>query len=95
MDGIVCIHHNADRIFKCLHQPFLLKPKYDALDMYLSAKLCKIRLNNGVLAWAMSPLKYDYEVMRNCKAHLVANYSGRYILPKEQKILCDGIIAKV
>ena len=30
----------------------------------------------------MSPIKYVHDTERNCKAHLAANYSGRYRLPK-------------
>ena len=30
----------------------------------------------------MSPIKYDCEAVRNCKVHVIANYSGRYRLPK-------------
>ena len=30
----------------------------------------------------MSPTKCVHETVRNCKTHLVAKYSGRYILPK-------------
>ena len=44
--------------------------------MYLGAKLCK----NRVWAWAKSSVKYIWEAVRNCKAHTVSNYSGRYRL---------------
>ena len=51
--------------------------------MYLGAKLCKIRLHNGVWAWALRLVKYIPDAIRNCKAHLVAYYSGKFRLPKK------------
>ena len=53
--------------------------------MYLGAKLHKTRLHNGVWAWAMSPAKYVHEAVRNCSAHLLTNYGGRYKMPKKAK----------
>ena len=31
----------------------------------------------------MNPVKYVHEEVRNCKAHLAANYGGRFKLPKK------------
>ena len=53
--------------------------------MYLGAKLCKTRSQNGILAWAMSHVKYVQEAIRNCAVHLGANCGGRFRLPKKAK----------
>ena len=50
--------------------------------MYLGAKLHQTRLPNGVWACAMSPVKSVQEAVRNYKAHLVTNFSGKFRLPK-------------
>ena len=64
-----------------LHKSFLLKLGFGNPDMYLSAKLYKTRLHNGVWAWAMSPTKYVHEAVRNCRVHLLTNYGGKYRMP--------------
>ena len=58
-------------------------PGFGKPDMYLDAELQKTRLQNGVWAWAISPVKYIQEAVRNCAARLVANYGGRFRLPKK------------
>ena len=74
-------------------QSFPLKLGYGDPDMYLGAKFYKTRLHNGVQAWVMSPRKYVHVAVRNNKAHLGANYSGRYRLPKRAEnpfvMVCD------
>ena len=84
---ILCIHHNADTVPEWLHKSFPLKPGNSKSDMYLGAQLHKTRLYNGVWAWAMSPVKYVQEAVRNCTAHLVAIYGGLFRLPKRAKNL--------
>ena len=81
VDDVLYFHHNADAILWQLHQPFPLKVGFGNPDIYLDVKLCKTRLHNGVWAFTMSPIKYVHEAARNCKAHLAANYNGRYRLP--------------
>ena len=51
--------------------------------MYLGEKLHKIRLHNGIWAWAISFIKYVHETVRNYAVHLAANYGGRFWLPKK------------
>ena len=51
--------------------------------MYLCTKLRKTRLHNGVWVWAISPVKYVQEAVRNCAVHLAANYGGRFRLPNK------------
>ena len=61
VDDILCIHHNAGKVLKWLHKSFPLKPGFVIPDMYLSAKLHKTRLHNGVFVWANSSVKYVWE----------------------------------
>ena len=39
-------------------------------------------IHNGFWAWTMSPIKYAHEAVRKWDAHLAANNSGRFRLPK-------------
>ena len=78
---ILCIHQNGD-VLQWLHNFFPLKQRFGNPETYLGTKLHKTRLHNGVWAWAMSPVKYIQEAVRNCAAHLVAKYSSRFGLPK-------------
>ena len=51
-------------------------------DIYLGTKLRQVKLDNGVMAWAMSLLKYVQQAVANCQTHLNSNYAGRYLLKK-------------
>ena len=51
--------------------------------MYLGAKLQKTRLHNGVWAWAMCPIKFVCDAVRNCTVHLAANYGRKYRMTKK------------
>ena len=57
------------------------KLEFSNPEMYLSAKLYKPRLHNGVLA--RSPVKYVLKAVRNCAVHLAANYGGTFRLPNK------------
>ena len=46
-------------------------------DVYLGGKLRKIRLPNGVLAWANSLSKYVQEIVASVEKHISQNLSGR------------------
>jgi hypothetical protein len=46
-------------------------------DIYLGAKLRKVRLTNGVEAWAMSPSKYVKDAVANAEIYLAENFGGR------------------
>ena len=85
--------HNANAVLAWLCKSFPLKPGFGNPDMYLSAMLHKFRLHNGVWAWAMSPVKYVQEAVRNCAVHLSANHSGKFRLPEKVenlfKLGCD------
>ena len=58
-------------------------PGFGNPDMYLKAKLHKTRLHNGVWEWAISPIKYIQEVVRNGAVHLAVNFGGKFMLPKK------------
>ena len=68
-----------------LHKSFPLTPGFGKPDMYLSAKLQKTRLHNGVGAWVMSHARYVHQAVSNCKVHLLSNYGGNYRMPKKAK----------
>jgi hypothetical protein len=46
-------------------------------DVYLGAKLSKVKLQNEVEAWAMSPSKYVQEAATNCEEYLELEFDGR------------------
>ena len=46
-------------------------------DLYLGAKLRQHTLENGVLAWTLSPSKYVQEAVRNVKEYHEREYPGR------------------
>ena len=71
VDDILCVHHNADVMLEWLHKSFPLKPGFGNLDMYLSVNWHKTRLHNGVWAWAMSPIKYVHEAVRQSIYHSI------------------------
>ena len=55
-------------------------------DIYLGAKVKKMRMNNGVTAWAISPGKYVNEAVNNCEKWIQENmpehkHSSRATIP--------------
>ena len=46
-------------------------------DVYLGGKLRKIRIPNGVFAWANSSSKYVQEIVANVEKHIGQNLGGR------------------
>ena len=65
LGDIFCSHHNADGGLQQLHWSFPVKQRFGSHDIYIGAKLCKTRLGSQVLAWAMSPIRYVHEGVRN------------------------------
>ena len=62
-----------------------MKLKKDSVgdpDIYLGAKLKKVKLANDVWCWSISPSKYIQESVRNCKHHIKDNYDGKYSFTK-------------
>ena len=51
--------------------------------MFLGAKVCLTRLHDEVWTWAISPVKYVQEAVRNCTIHLAANCGGIFKLLKK------------
>ena len=82
VDDILCIHHYSMTVLNNLDKYFKLKPGSTGdPDMYLGAKIWRIILRNGVIAWVMSPLKYVREAANNCAKHVKDNPPGKYTLP--------------
>jgi hypothetical protein len=53
------VHHDAEAVLKQLDKYFQMKPGFiGGPSYYLGAKLCSMKLPNGVQALAMSPSKY-------------------------------------
>ena len=78
MDDCLCIHHDSRRQLEHLDQYFKMKPgSIGDPDIYLGAKLCKMTLENGVQAWALSPSKYVQEAVRNVEKYLRDNMEGQ------------------
>ena len=56
---VMVIHYDADSVLKRIDNYFNLKPSLIGdPDIYLGAKLNKMRLDNGVWAWSNSPARY-------------------------------------
>eukprot|EP00804_Cyclotella_cryptica_P002919 CCRYP_013283-RA/>CCRYP_013283-RA protein AED:0.32 eAED:0.32 QI:0/-1/0/1/-1/1/1/0/188 len=52
-------------------------------DIYLGAKLKKMKLPNGVEAWAMSLARYVHQSVKNVEKYLEENLSARWKLPSK------------
>ena len=71
VDDAMCIHHDAATVLDNIDTFFKFKPgSIDEPDIYLGAKLRRVKLPNLVEAWAISPSKYIQEAVRNIKGHL-------------------------
>eukprot|EP00957_Ditylum_brightwellii_P060277 4577832-Ditylum_brightwellii.AAC.1 len=56
VDDILVIHHDSHSVLRLIDKYFPLKPgSVGDPDMYLGTKLRRMRLDNGVIAWGMSP----------------------------------------
>ena len=74
----MCVHHNAMTQIQAINKRFPLKASsVDDPDIYLSAKLRKVTLGNGVQAWSMSLSKYVQEAVKNVKSYLQEKEPGR------------------
>jgi hypothetical protein len=60
VDDILCMHHDPMSVMGEINKYLPLKPSsLGDPDIYLGAKLKEMRLPNGVMAWGLSPFKYD------------------------------------
>ena len=59
VDDVLAIGHDVENVLKMIDKYFGLKPgSLGDPNQYLGAKLKKMRLHNGVEAWAFSPSQY-------------------------------------
>ena len=74
VDDCMAISHNATTTLQKIDKFFQMKPgSIGDPDVYLGGKLRKIRLPNGVLAWANSSSKYVQEIVANIEKHISQN----------------------
>ena len=82
VDDVLSIAHDAEADLKRIDKYFSLKPgSLGDPDIYLGAKIRKMRMHNGVWAWAISPTKYVHQSVKNVEKYLEENLGGRYKLP--------------
>jgi len=78
VDDCLAIHHDAEGALQQIDKFFPMKAgSIGDPDIYLGSKLCKVTMDNGVTAWALSPTKYVQEAVKNVEAHLLERYDGR------------------
>ena len=83
VDDVMVIHHDAMSILTRLDKYFKLKPgSIGDPKMYLGTTLKKMRLENGVTAWASSPAKYVYASVENVEKYIKDLGDDRWKLPK-------------
>ena len=71
VDDAMCIHHDALSVLDKIDTFFKFKSgSICDPDIYLGAKVRRVRLPNLVEAWAISPSKYIQEAVRNIREHL-------------------------
>ena len=71
VDDCLCIHHDAERELGKLDKYFMMKPgSIGDPNFNLGAKLKRITLDNGVVAWGMSSSKYVQEAVSNVEKRL-------------------------
>ena len=84
VDDILVINHDAMKVIKRIDKYMTIKPSsMGDPDIYLGAKLSKMKMNNNVWCWGLSPSKYVQEAVNNCKKHLTEEYHGKYTMPKK------------
>jgi hypothetical protein len=73
VEDILCVHHDPGYPLEKLDEYFKMKGgSIQVPTFYLEAKLKKIVLPNGVVAWGMSASKYVQSAVQNVKEYLAA-----------------------
>jgi hypothetical protein len=80
VDDILAVSHDGMAVLDQIDRFFPMKAasKGDP-DLYLGAKIRRVRMNNGVYSWSLSPSKYVQEAVRNVKEYLAKEYDGRLL----------------
>ena len=82
VNDILVVHHNAMSILNQLNEYLPLKPSLVGdPNIYLGSNLRHTRLDNGVVAWGMSPSKYVHQGVKDCSSRLTEKFSGKYPIP--------------
>ena len=62
----MCIYREAESTIRKVDEYFHTKLGFIGdPDIYLGTKLRKVRLHNGVVAWAIIPIKYINDAVNN------------------------------
>ena len=71
VDNVMVIHHDTESVLWRINKYFKLKPSsIGDPDIYLGAKLKKMRLENGVWGWANIPARDVKELLENVEKNL-------------------------
>ena len=71
VDNLVIIHHDTESVLRRIDKYFKLKPSSIGDPViYLGGKLHKMRLENGLWAWANSPARYVKGLLANVENYL-------------------------
>ena len=82
VDDCLAIRHDATECLKQLDKYFPMKENsIGDPDIYLGAKLRRVRLDNGVTCWALSSAKYVVEAVTNTEKYM-KEYLGIQRFPK-------------
>jgi hypothetical protein len=88
VDNILCGSHQPHKVLRWINKFFPMKAgSISEPDIYLGAKVSKVQLENGVLAWALSPSKYVQEAVRNLEEHLEREHNGRKLGKKRTTLM--------
>ena len=82
VDDVLVVHDNAQPVLDRIDKFMKLKEGSSEPDIYLGAKLKRVTLDNGVMAWSLSPSKYVQEAVRNCEKHVKENLLVHFELMK-------------
>ena len=79
VDDALAIGHDPMKALHELDHYFMMKPgSIGDPDIYLGAKMRKVRLENGVEAWAMCPAKYIQDAVKNVETYFEKHKDKKY-----------------